>query len=384
MYAFIVLFSIVSDAFAERADVTFTFNVPPTDGMFVPVYKTDETRLSFPDEDIIITEISFKGVFTDEHEVIPFHDELKIDYSASLDFVFHHTLLHQGSTDETYDGWAHFTEKDNSTWAHGAIIFGTSIKTTSFKPFGTRLHKNIADIFACIHAKNLKEYNVDFIVEWAIEYELVKVSPDPRAMVAGWFSLPYFDPNEEADVDESSLHVLVEIDLVMRKDVRLIGWVIHHHKWLYEVDLKVENRTFFAVGKGKDTDPIPESDGKIHWLKSDSYDHSLDTQVTDSDGTIVTEIGIHDTEEFGYDVDEGQALQIEVIAGNPTMQTKGPLGISLYFRCKDGTESLVHGSDLFSPYADRLAARGIDKAMLKKVDDWNHYIYASLDKDKSA
>lgn len=381
----IVLLSIVLDIFAEVAPVTFTFNVPPTNGMFAPVYKTDEARFSFPEEDIIITEISFKGVFTNEGEVVAFHDALNIDYSASLDLVFHHTLLHQGSNDESYEGWAHFTDKDVTTWSHGAIMFGTSVKTTSFKPFGSRLHKDVADIYACIHAKNNKDFPVDFISTYEIEYEIVTSSlPDPRAMVAGWFSLPYFDPNDEAEVDESSLHVLVETDLVMRKDARLLGWVIHHHKWLYEIDLKISNETIFAVGKGQDTDPIPNSDGEIHWLKSDKYDHSKD--MMDEAGSLI--IGKHGTEEFGYPVYTGESLQMEVIAGNPTMQTKGPLGISLYFHCNDGAESLEHGSDLFSPYVDRdsplTRTVGVDKQMQKKVDAWNKYIFASIDKKKSA
>jgi hypothetical protein len=365
---------------ALRAPVSFTFTVPPTNGQFVPVYKVDETRKAFPPEDILITEISFKGVTTrDGSEVVPFHDVLKIEHAELLDLEFHHSLMHQGSADETYANWAHFTEKDVTSWSHGAIMYGTSLKKTSFKPFGTRLHKDVADIYTCIHAKNNRAITIDFVADWEIEYEILSSpEPDPRSMIVGWFSLPFFEPNEDAGVDETSLHVLVETDLVMKKDAKLLGWAMHHHNWLYEVDLKVNNHTFFAVGLDKDLDPVPSSDGIINWLKSENYNHELDKEITDEHNNTVTIIGEHDVDEFGYEVFAGEALQMDVIAGNPSKQTKGPLGVSLYFRLNDGTESLVHGSDLFAPPHDHIGETNLE--LKEKVDRWNRYIYISMDK----
>lgn len=353
LFTFIVLSNIYRTQ-GEHASVYLSFMVPPTGESFVPFYETESTRWAFPEEDIFITSIAFHGVEAGGH-IIPYHDALHHSASESPHpLVYHHTILHQGSMDETQLTWKHFSELDHSTWSHGAIMYGTTVKNTSFGDYGLRLRKD-APIFTCMHAKNSKSFNVEFIALWEIEYEILDSgNPDPRSMVIGWFSIPpTFNGDFENENYELKERRLIEQKIPLAQDVKLMGWILHHHHWLNELVIKLNNKVLFDIGVNDKNHPMPANDEEVNWLRDD-------------DGSSSSSIGIP--------IFKGEYLFIDVIAEKPTERNNGPLGLSLFFTVNDGSDTLVTMHDLFSSQPQIRDPQEKNLKLMSKVESWNNYV----------
>jgi hypothetical protein len=330
---------------AKHAKVYFPFVVPPTQGGYKAVFETN-SRLSFPEGDILVSEITFVGVKCNGKN-IPYHAH-NMHLAETSELVFHHSILHQGSLDDL-ESWQHFKPEDNSTWSHGAIMYGTTPKRTSFEPYGIRMRPE-SPIFTCIHAKNMMDVEVVFVAEWAVEYEMIDEDSDKeRSLVTGWFSLPPINPAPLQPGQKKPNRVLIENDLVMVTNAKLKGWILHHHGWLHELVVKVENKIVFRISMDDPDHPLPDNDDTVHWISPHKG-------------------------EGGVALAKNQSIQIEVVAENPVDHLVGPMGLSLYFTCDDGMDILEHMTDMFLPPQPR-SLEFVDQELMEKVTEWNQHLF---------
>lgn len=377
---------------AEHAKVYFPFIVHPTYGGYEAIYNVD-SRNSFPKGDILISEISFIGVGCNGKK-IPYHAHSMMHGSSSemqpmsksVDLMFHHSILHQGSLDDMDGTWKHFTQNDNTTWSHGAIMYGTEPKRTSFMPYGIRMRQE-TPIFTCMHSKNNLNITVEFLAEWEIEYEYINnVNNDHPTLVTGWYSMPPVLPMPRHHDQIRPMHILFEMDLPLIKNVSLKGYILHHHGWLYELVGKVNQRsiTLFKMSQDDVNYPIPDEDDTVIWIYSDDRK----TVTNEGIGNVKQNLRVNEREKnslnknsvnnkfdnIGIPIYEGEDIQIEIIAEVPQDHNVGPLGLSLYFTCDDGTDYLKHMNDIHLKPRYR-AEDQMDSDMFKKVALWNRYLF---------
>lgn len=238
-----LFFCIAYISSSDVATVQLPYNVPPSAGNYIALTSTNLTRAAFPPEDILVTAISFIGVKGNGTD-IPYHADIEHKIMQDPNTVkpllqYHHTNLHQGSGDVTQQTWAHFSEKDESTWHFGTIIYGTTPKTTSFLPFGIRLRPD-DPIFSCMHARNDLAEKIDFVAHWAIEYEVLREhSADPRSLLVAWLGVSPVSMHIAGGTKTSMIEVFMPYGIPFVKSISIRGFTVHRHHWIRRIEVRV-------------------------------------------------------------------------------------------------------------------------------------------------
>ena len=274
----------------ERASVNFTFVVQPSGSVadregkskYAVTELDHSVRSAFPSKDILVTEFTFQGVQVNGVSIFDHMEagghlggveaEDGLSGFANLpppppgmhwipvphdQLVYHHTVIHQG----TFDSFDH---------AHGGYVFGTAggqrhsdiSKTTSFKPYGIRFRPE-TPVFTCIHAENARDRAIEYTALWSIEYEELSRAPDVRSLLAGWI---HVDQLYSTDSNEGINGFTHPYEVNFRKDVAVVGFIIHGHAWLSEFEI-LHGRTTLYHDAAEATMTNKMDDSHIRWLE---------------------------------------------------------------------------------------------------------------------
>lgn len=320
MLGFAMFWWLCHPACGLRTDVTLPFEIPfSRDGEFV-IGTESSAREFFPQKDIFISVFEFKGVSLPDGTPVVFHhhlnksaehrshddwwspDKTMRDPPGTFedDFVYHHTILHQGTRS------APFVHSSQTP-----LVYGTTAKRTSFAPYGIRLRPD-SPIFSCMHGLNIATKSTTYQAHWRIEYRVLDSSKSsPRSIIAGW--LHCCGPLAQKTSGEE---LNLPLQITFSKNVTLLAFVVHNHAWLQ--GLKIESRgEKLLTMKGAEAKSM--DDAHLKWLK---------------DGP--------------RRMPKGSSLTAHVAAFFESPHDASlPMGITFYVLADDRTDSLNLNSDLF-------------------------------------
>jgi hypothetical protein len=306
---------------ALQAEVNLPFEVPFSGGGF-NIIEANNVRGMFPDGDIFITSFSFLGVTVNEKDIfshMTLHDELgqhrptddwfhhkpwpvamkDLPGTFSDDFVYHHTILHQGTTDDYFDH------------SQPALVYGTTTKNISFSPFGHRLRPD-TPISACMHGRNVAAEHATFVAKWVIDYEIVQsFEKNSLSLLGGWFHC--CDQRDLVGEKDS-----IPLQVTFAKNVTLVGFVVHNHRWLQGLSVEYEKLQLLALDAAE---AERSDDAQVKWLPG---------------GPIR--------------ILQGTSLDISIstfVLSEPGMFKSQPMGVTFFMVPDDGTVTLATVDDLY-------------------------------------
>ena len=144
---------------------------------------------------------------------------------ANVSQAYHHTILHEGTSSDPRNDHSDRIAFLQSFHLNGAIVYGTSLKTTRFHPWVLRFRED-HQLFACIHAFNAQN-ETQFFSRWEVGYSPAPPGSSDRVILAGWFhesiSFVYQDRSH--------------YNITFARAVDLLGLIFHRHAWVSQADI---------------------------------------------------------------------------------------------------------------------------------------------------
>jgi hypothetical protein len=177
----------------------------------------------------------------------------------------------------------------------------------------------------------------DFVAKWEIEFErLDSPDSDPRSLLGVWAVLsPGFQDFSFMQHTRDKPYFSFTMQMFFEKDVNIQGYILHRHPWILDMRVRAgTNKTVFfssaasaikaMENKGEKaaamTELMQQEEHTIHWLPG------------------------------AVPMKRGEAMYVDVNAEHLNQQNRGPLSMTWFFTCDDGTDTIEFIDDVFGTF----------------------------------